>query len=631
MKKFDGYCRALPWFMALLLSVLLAACGGGGQAPILGAGDVASSSAKAITSYSLAGVAGVVNETAKTIVLTLPNGSNVTALVATFSSTGAGVKVGAVTQVSGSTPNHFSSPVLYTVTAPDGSNASYTVAVAVASSSAKALNSYSLAGVAGTINEAGKRITVILPFGTSLSSQVATFTSSGTGVKVGATTQISGSTANNFSSPVSYTVTAADSSSVTYSVNASVASNSAKALTAYSLAGVAGVISESAKTITATLPFGSNVTAQVASFTSTGASVKVGSTTQTSGSTPNNFSSPVSYTVTASDNSTVNYGVTVQVAPSSAKAITAYALGGVNGTINQTTRTIAVALPSGTSLTALVASFSSTGASVKVGAVTQISAATANNFSAPVTYTVTAADASTVTYSVNASVASAGPAPVSLGAAGNFVILSKSGISTVPNSVITGDIGVSPAATTFLTGFSLTMVGTTSATSTQVTGDLFGADMTPPSNSNLTTSVSAMEAAYTDAATRPAPPDFLNLGSGEIGGQTLAPGLYTWTSGVTISSNVTVSGGPNDVWIFQIPGNLTMSAARNVILAGGAKAKNIFWQVAGFVEIGTNAHFEGIMLSQTAIHLRTGASMNGRALAQTEVTLDQATVTQPAP
>ena len=154
--------------------------------------------------------------------------------------------------------------------------------------------------------------------------------------------------------------------------------------------------------------------------------------------------------------------------------------------------------------------------------------------------------------------------------------------------------------------------------------------MTTPTNSNLTTAVLNMQAAYTDAAGRPTP-DFLNLGAGEIGGQTLGPGLYRWTTGVTISTNVTITGGPDDVWIFQIPGNLTMSNTMNVFLAGGAKAKNIFWQVAGFVSIGTTAHFEGIILCQTAITLGTGSSMNGRALAQTAVNLDQNTVTKPTP
>jgi hypothetical protein len=221
-----------------------------------------------------------------------------------------------------------------------------------------------------------------------------------------------------------------------------------------------------------------------------------------------------------------------------------------------------------------------------------------------------------------------GPAPVLLGTAGNYVILATSGVSTVPASVITGDVGLSPAATSFLTGFSLTMVGTTSAISPQVTGNLYGADMSTPTSSNLTTAVSDMGTAYTDAAGRPTP-DFLNEGTGEIGGKTLLPGLYKWTTGVTISADTTVSGGPNDVWIFQIPGNLDISAAKNVFLSGGAQAKNIFWQVAGTVNIGATAHFEGIILCQTSITLETAASINGRALAQTAVILDASTVTKP--
>lgn len=221
-----------------------------------------------------------------------------------------------------------------------------------------------------------------------------------------------------------------------------------------------------------------------------------------------------------------------------------------------------------------------------------------------------------------------GPSPVLLGMAGNYVILAETGVSTVPGSAVTGDIGLSPAATTYLTGFSLTMVGTTAAISPQVTGSLYAADMTAPTSTYLTTAVTDMGTAYTDAAGRPTP-DFLNLGVGEIGGQTLSPGLYNWTTGVTVSSDVFISGGPNDVWIFQIPGNLSISPAKKLFLSGGAQAKNIFWQVAGTVNIGTTAHFEGIILSQTTITLETGASMNGRALAQSAVILDASTVTKP--
>jgi len=233
-------------------------------------------------------------------------------------------------------------------------------------------------------------------------------------------------------------------------------------------------------------------------------------------------------------------------------------------------------------------------------------------------------------YTVTADSVKKGPAAVLLGTSGNFAILAKTSVSTVPASAITGDVGVSPAATSFLTGFSLTMVGTTSATSPQVSGSLFGADMSPPTNSNLTTAVSDMETAYTDAAGRPTP-DFLNLGAGNIGGQTLVGGLYNWGTSVTIPGDVVISGGANDVWIFQMSGDLNISANKRITLAGGAQAKNIFWQVAGEVIIQAGAHFEGNILSQTAITMQTGASLSGRALAQTMVALDSSTVVKPAP
>ena len=415
-----------------------------------------------------------------------------------------------------------------------------------------------------------------------------------------------------------------------------VTTNSNKAITAYSVAGATGTVNESAKTITVTVPAGTNVTAQVATFTTTGAGVKVGSLAQKSATTPNDFTTPVKYTVTATDNTAVDYMVTVAVALVTDKSIIAYSFTGVSGAVGTITetatpKTIAVNVPIGTDVTKLAATFSITGSSVKVGTAVQASGTTLNDFTNPVIYTVFAADTSTVDYTVTVTQAAAKiPAAVNLGAAGNYVILATSKVSTVPSSAITGDIGLSPAATTFLTGFSLTMVGTTSATSLQVTGHLYGADMTTPTSSNLTTAVNDMRSAYTDAAGRPTP-DVLNLGTGEIGGKTILPGLYKWTTAVTVSSDVIISGGPTDVWIFQIPGNLTMNPAKNITLAGGAKARNIFWQVAGAVDMGTTAHFEGIVLSKTSITMGTGASINGRLLAQTAVDLDQNAVTQPAP
>ena len=222
-----------------------------------------------------------------------------------------------------------------------------------------------------------------------------------------------------------------------------------------------------------------------------------------------------------------------------------------------------------------------------------------------------------------------GPAPVNLGAAGDFVVLAKSGVATVPTSAVTGNIGVSPIDSTGMTGFSLNMDSTgIFATSSQVVGKAFGANYMSPTPSNLTTAVSAMEAAFTDAAGRPTP-DFTELASGDVSGLILVPGLYKWGTGVMMSTDVTLKGSPTDVWIFQISGGITEASGVKVILAGGALPKNIFWQSFGAVALNTNAHFEGIVLSQTEITMATGASVNGRLLSQTAVTLDASTVKQP--
>ena len=218
-------------------------------------------------------------------------------------------------------------------------------------------------------------------------------------------------------------------------------------------------------------------------------------------------------------------------------------------------------------------------------------------------------------------------AVVNLGAAGNYLILAKTAITNIATSALTGDLGLSPAATSYITGFALTNA-TGYATSSQVTGSIYAADMAAPTPINLTTAVNNMITAYNDAAGRPSP-DFSELGTGNIGGKTLIPGLYKWTTAVTIPSDITISGSATDVWIFQIAGNLTMSSAKNITLSGGALTKNIFWQVAGTASLGTTAHFEGIILSMTGITFQTGASMNGRALAQTAVVLDKNVVTKP--
>jgi hypothetical protein len=219
--------------------------------------------------------------------------------------------------------------------------------------------------------------------------------------------------------------------------------------------------------------------------------------------------------------------------------------------------------------------------------------------------------------------------PLNLGTSGGFVILAKSGIATVPTSAITGNLGVSPAAGTSITGFSPTADATNVfSTSPQVTGKIYASDFTPPTPANLTAAIADMQLAFTDAAGRA--PGVTELGAGNVGGMTLVPGVYKWGTGLLIPTDVTLSGGATAVWIFQIGQDLTISSGAKIVLAGGAMAKNVFWQVAGLVEVGTTAHLEGVILSQTAITLRTGASINGRLLAQTAVNIDGSAVVQPA-
>ena len=159
-------------------------------------------------------------------------------------------------------------------------------------------------------------------------------------------------------------------------------------------------------------------------------------------------------------------------------------------------------------------------------------------------------------------------------------------------------------------------------------GRVYASNYAVPTPSNLTPAVLSMQNAYTDAAGRTTP-DFLNLGSGNLSGKTLAPGLYKWGTTVTIPGDVTIAGGASDVWIFQISNDLDLSTSKRVTLSGAALAKNVFWQVAGQVTLHANSHFEGVVLCKTAITLQTGASMTGRALAQSMIALDNNAVTAP--
>ena len=222
-----------------------------------------------------------------------------------------------------------------------------------------------------------------------------------------------------------------------------------------------------------------------------------------------------------------------------------------------------------------------------------------------------------------------GPAIVNLGTAGSYVILAKTAVSSTGTSSVLGDVGISPAAATFITGFSLIAdPSNVFSTSSIVTGQVRAANYATPTPAGLTTAVLDMQTAYTDAAGRTLP-DFTELGTGNISGMTLTPGLYKWGTGVTIPIGVTLTGGVNDIWIFQIAQNLTVANGAIVTLAGGAQARNVFWQVAGQATLGTTSAFKGNILSQTLISFNTGATITGRILAQSAVTLNATAVTTP--
>ncbi|HEX4859948.1 MAG TPA: ice-binding family protein [Rhizomicrobium sp.] len=208
---------------------------------------------------------------------------------------------------------------------------------------------------------------------------------------------------------------------------------------------------------------------------------------------------------------------------------------------------------------------------------------------------------------------------MNLGSAGYFVILSESGITDVPGSDVTGNVGTSP-----ITG------AADHLTCAEVTGKVLSVDDAGPvpcntkSPARLTTAIGDMQTAYTDAAGRSA--TITELGAGNIGGLTLAPGVYSWSTNVTIPSNVALKGGRNDVWIFQISKSLALSSGTAVMLRGHARARNVIWQVAGKVNLGTNSHFEGTILAKTLIAMKTGASIDGRLYSQTAVTLQMNSV-----
>lgn len=224
-----------------------------------------------------------------------------------------------------------------------------------------------------------------------------------------------------------------------------------------------------------------------------------------------------------------------------------------------------------------------------------------------------------------------GPGAINLGSAADFTILTKAGISTTGITSVAGNIGVSPAAATAITGFGLIMdTNNQSAHTPIVSGKVYAADYAAPTPAKMTTAVSDMETAFTTANGLTTPAPVVGLYAGDISGRILPPGLYKWATGVLITNaGVTLSGGANDTWVLQISQDLTVNGSAIVHLIGGAQAKNITWVVSGQATLGTNANFSGTILSKTLISLNTGSVVTGKLLAQTAVTLNASTVINP--
>ena len=219
--------------------------------------------------------------------------------------------------------------------------------------------------------------------------------------------------------------------------------------------------------------------------------------------------------------------------------------------------------------------------------------------------------------------------PVNLRTAGDFGVLATTAIVGT-GVAVTGDLGLSPASSSAIVGFTLTLDASGKfSTSPQVIGKVYASDYAAPTPVKLTTAHNDLALAITDASGRT--PTFTG-GAGALGGMSIAPGVYKWSS-VAITTNCTLmgTGSELDVWIFQISTTVDVTAAMKVVLAGGAKAKNVFWQVTGAVTVGADAELPGVVLVTGAFTSGAGSLISGRVLGQAAATLTNSVVVQPAP
>ena len=700
MKKYESYARVMPWFMALVLSVLVAACGGGRDpilgSPALGSSVISVAVTPATASIPLSGVQVLMATATYTDgstrdVSAMANWASGTTSVATVvQTTGVATGIASGTSVisadfggkSGSTvltvtsatflsmavtPAEVSIPIgssqqlISTATYSDGSTRDVTAHSNWSSGAPGVATVVQTTGVASGVASGTSVITAT--FGGKNSSTNLTVTAA-TLASIAVTPALATVPAG-LTQPFAAKGTYSDGSVVDISKTVAWTSASPSVATVLSSTGLATGVSAGSALITAT----SGSKSGSATLTVTAATLTSIAVTPALATVPAGLTQPFAAKGTYSDGSVVDISTTsawtsgspliatvlsntgVATGVSVGSALITATSGGKTGsaTLTVTPATLAsiavtpalasvdygftqpfvaqgtysdgsivdisktVAWTSGNTPVATV--MSNTGVATGVSAGSALITATSGSNSASATLTV---------------LAKKGPDAVNLRSAANFVVLSKSAISTTGTTSIVGDIGVSPAAATFITGFGLIADSTnTFSTSSLVIGKVYAANYAVPTPTTMTTAISDMETAFTDAAGR-AIPTATELGAGNISGMTLPPGLYKWGTGLLVTSaGVTLSGGPNDVWIFQIGQDLTVNNSAMITLSGGAQAKNIFWQVAGKATLGTASDFKGNLLSQTLISLSTGAVVTGRLLAQTAVTLDAARVTKP--
>lgn len=556
---------------------------------------VAASSAKDITAFSFTSpaVTGTINAPAKTIAVTVPSGTDVTNLVATFTlSDSATVRVGAVAQTSGTTANNFTTPVTYTVRAEDLSEQNWTVTVTVtAAATGNAITAFALTSPAasGIIDATARTVTVLVPATTPLTALVPTFTLSPFATaKVGNAAQTSGTTANDFTNAVTYVVTSQSGVAQNWVVTIR-APRTGKAFTAFSFVTPAatGVVDPTARIIAITVPHATAITSLAATFTlSESASAKVGGVTQISGTTANNFAAPVTYTVTAEDGTTSTWTVTVTVAASTATAVTAFAFTSptATGTINATNRTIAVTVPFGTNLKTLAPTFAlSAGATAKVGNIAQVSGTTANDFTAPVTYVVTADNGvTTASWVVTVTVAANTAADVT---AFGFVTPPVAGVVDPATRTITVTVPYGTARTALVPTFALSAGAAAMVGPVTLTNGVTAVDFTAPVTITVTAANGTSTQTWTVNVKVAAPPRTLTL-SGTGTTRTLVAKLGTALGGKAVLIQTKKVGAAKYVTVKR--GVLakygtyrtTISVTKGMIVRAVVGGRTLAWTVA---------------------------------------------------